>query len=253
MKHDDTPTDNLADEINAAHRQVVHHIELHKHYTEIASGSTQLVRYEAARTALAEAHRVDEVKVIRDKAQAMALYAKQARDAELIQLATEIKVRAERKCGELLAEMEKRNGGHAMKARSNAATEVPRTLDQMGITKDQSSRYQRLAEMPEEHFETAIETAKETAGEVTSAHMLRLASELRKTRELKEMLRVAAANRGPVSRATEAWQDYAISLKLMHKQIKKSPLPPDCPAHMLADIRIHWATVSQFFSIHLEQ
>lgn len=39
------------------------------------------------------------------------------------------------------------------------------TLPDFGLTRDQSSRYQKLAAMPEEHFETAIATAKATVGE----------------------------------------------------------------------------------------
>lgn len=92
-----------------------------------------------------------------------------------------------------------------------------------------------------------------TVGDVASAPTSLLASALRETRELEEMLRVAAANRGPVSVATEAWQDHAIRLQLMHKQINQRPFPPDCPTYMLAEIRLHWATVRQFFSTHLEQ
>jgi hypothetical protein len=141
-----------------------------------------LVRYEAARSALAEAQRVDEVKDIRDKAEAMAAYARQAKDSELIQYATEIKVRAERRCGELLArfaetgERATRNhGGANIPTVSNDTTPRATTLSEMGLTRDESSRYQQLAAMPEDHFETAVETAKATAGEVTSAFMLRAA------------------------------------------------------------------------------
>jgi hypothetical protein len=137
--------------------------------------STQLVRYEAARTALAECQRIDEVKDIRDKAEAMAAYARQAKDTELIQYATEIKVRAERRAGEMLARAQA--AGELAKAGGDMKKESPpATLSDIGITRDQSSRWQSLAGMSDAHFETAVATAKDTAGQVTTAFMLREAA-----------------------------------------------------------------------------
>lgn len=148
--------------------------------------TTALVRYEAARTALAECQRVDEVKDIRDKAEAMAAYARQAKDTELVQYATEIKVRAERRAGEMLTAMA-RSGERARQGDGpkfdpenssieELSTQRPKTLEELGVNKRESHRWQSLASMSDEHFETAVATAKDTAGQVTTAFMLREAA-----------------------------------------------------------------------------
>lgn len=142
---------------------------------------TGLVRYEAARHALQVARDIDEVKDIRDKAQAMAAYAKQAQDTELVEWATEIKVRAERRAGEMLAEMKvngsRHDGVNAKNLRESHDTtpEAP-TLEKLGVSRDQSSRWQKLAAIPEDKFEEAVAAAKEVAHEVTTAAMLRVAA-----------------------------------------------------------------------------
>lgn len=141
---------------------------------------TNLVKYNAARTALAEAHAVDEVKDIRDKAEAMAAYARQAKDTEMLQWVTEIKVRAERRAGQMLAEMPKAKGTQVKGGNAGGPIVVPpvnesKTLADLGITKNESSRWQKLAGVSEEQFEHAVAAAKEVAGEVTTAAMLRAA------------------------------------------------------------------------------
>jgi hypothetical protein len=138
-------------------------------------GTNPLVRYESARYALAECHAVDEVKVIHDKAMALQCYAKQAKDTELIEYATEIRLRAERRAGELLSRMEKAkgargnpNGRGAKIVRSPNETAQPPTLAEMGITKQQSSQWQKFADLSASEFEAKVIKAKAKAARAST-------------------------------------------------------------------------------------
>ena len=65
--------------------------------------------------------------------------------------ACEIRLRAERKAGQLLSKMEKAKGGQPYQ--SGGTMGSPKTLKALGVSPDQSSRWQALAGVPEEDFE----------------------------------------------------------------------------------------------------
>ena len=117
--------------------------------------SGQLVRYDAMCHAIAAAYSVDEVKDIRDKARALEVYARQAKNTEAERQACEIRLRAERKAGQLLHEIEKAKGGQPYQS-GRAIGRAPKPLADMGISRNQSSRWQKLAAVPEDDFEAVL-------------------------------------------------------------------------------------------------
>ena len=110
----------------------------------------QLVHFENAKRELQLATNVDEVKDLRDKAEALRLYMKQAGESLQMQnQCAEIKVRAERKAGELLKVTEKARGGQPYQSTGRILKPVEPTLSDIGISKSQSSRWQAIADIPE--------------------------------------------------------------------------------------------------------
>lgn len=134
--------------------------------------STTLARISEAMKALSAAKTLDDVLQIRDQAEALRVYVKAASDSlDAANAAAEIKLRAERKAGEMLAAMEK-NKGAAVPTRSHDAT----TLDDLGIDKTKSSRWQREAAVDEDTFVEYIFACQAEGREVTQSGLLKLAN-----------------------------------------------------------------------------
>jgi len=126
---------------------------------------TALVRYDAARRALAEAVRFDDIKQIRDVAIAAQAYARQAKDRELIDNATDIRKRAERKAGEKLAEMKANGERDPGKGgdRKSPSPDARVKLRDLGVSYTQAERWQQLANLAPDTFEAHVAAAKKSA------------------------------------------------------------------------------------------
>ena len=133
---------------------------------------SELALYDRMASAIEKCERVDEVKEIRNRARAMEIYAAQALNHEAEQKAARIRLRAERRCGELLREMKakkERHSGHGdrksashdatPKSKSNGSAPKlvqPPTLSALGITRDQAAKWQLLADIPKAKFEERL-------------------------------------------------------------------------------------------------
>lgn len=142
---------------------------------EALPSGTQLVLFDRARVAIDLARSVDEVKLVLDRAEMMQLYMRQARESLVMQNGVaEIKLRAERKLGEMLAAMDK-NPGTRISGGSREEPPDRTRLKDMGFDKKQSHRWQAEASVPEEEFERHVAEVKVSGKELTSAGLYRLA------------------------------------------------------------------------------
>ena len=135
------------------------------------SSGHQLIRYDAACRALAAVRSVDEVKDIRDKAVAMAAYARQAKNRDLEADAVEIRMRATRRLDQLRQAQKETvglaTGGDARKvARGKQNPEQKPTLASQGIDKSLTKQARVLGAMDEAAFERKVADARGSVSRV---------------------------------------------------------------------------------------
>ena len=133
------------------------------------SSGHQLTRYDAACRALAAVRSVDEVKDIRDKAVAMAAYARQAKNRDLEAHAVEIRMRATRRLDQLrqaqketvgLATGGEHGGGGRFDGVRKTPSIVRPTLGMQGVDKNLAKQARALGALSEEEFEAAVTDAR---------------------------------------------------------------------------------------------
>jgi hypothetical protein len=118
-------------------------------------------RYEAARTAIAECERIDELKDVADKQAALCSYFRLSRDTTLHNLALRIQQRAQRRMGELLKLIPAASSSNLVQHRQDGAVpSVTRTAaaDAAGLSERQRKTALRIANVPQQEFERAVES-----------------------------------------------------------------------------------------------
>lgn len=156
----------------------------------MGGNGTALAKLDTATRMLAEAKTLDEVKQVRDIAEAARVYARAAKlGLEAYNHAAEVKVRAERKAGEMLVRLEKKPGQRTDKQPPNitlGGSEYRQVLIENDINEMTSSRWQQIAQMPEQIFEARIE---EMRGEkpITTSGVLREIQETKRENHYAEM------------------------------------------------------------------
>lgn len=129
-----------------------------------------------ARQMLSEAKSMDDILHIRDIAEAARVYAQAARlGLENQNEAAEIKIRAERKAGEMLAQINTHLQGGDRRSKSTVDFDnvYRATLQEEKIPDATASRWQMIASLPEDEFEDHIHETKADGKELTTVGIIR--------------------------------------------------------------------------------
>lgn len=146
-----------------------------------------LALIDKAREALAQAETLTDIGHVREVAERARRYASAAKLGRAAENhAARLRIEAERKAGALLAEAPKRNGGDAMRARSDVPTEVPPKLSELGISKQQSSDWQRIARLTDEVFDAYVGEVQKRGEPLTTSGVVQVARTIERAKRAAE-------------------------------------------------------------------
>jgi len=128
---------------------------------------TELVRYDAACRAIAEAASIDEVKDIRDKAVAMRAYARMAKNFDMEAEAAVIRLRAERRVGEMIEAQKTTVGLNKGAAKKRGLPDNPRLQDS-GIDKNLAHKARTLAGMSQQQFDDVVDKTRKAVNKASN-------------------------------------------------------------------------------------
>ena len=113
--------------------------------------------YKVMCAAIAECARVDQAQEIRNRAKALEEYTRQSKNFEAEAQLSGIRLRAERRAGELLIEMAEKGERHKSGGDTTSSLNHQRSsLSDLGISENNSSVWQQLARIPAPEFEAAV-------------------------------------------------------------------------------------------------
>lgn len=142
----------------------------------------QLIKWDQMRKEIEEAKDIHELGNMSDKLEAIRIWAKQSKASLKVQnKIAEYRLRVERKKGGWLKE-NVRKGGKGKKILDSIDT----SLKDIGISWDESSRAQKIANLNNEQFENYINEAEETEKEITLSGAIKLAKQIIREDKIEE-------------------------------------------------------------------